>query len=85
VAREVVAQPDLDRRRRRQPEMRIKGREPLELVERRLNLRRERLQFRGRKVAVPTLNRAKIVEDQAALSRLLCRRESLGQNREPAI
>src|SRR2546426_12831221 len=36
VTREIVAQPDLDRRRWRQPEGRVEGREALKMVERRL-------------------------------------------------
>ena len=73
VTREIVAQPDLDRRRWRQPEVRVEGREALKMVERRLGLRGEGLQLFGRQVAMPALNRAKIVEDQGALSRLPCR------------
>src|SRR5262249_54833242 len=75
-ARQRVADPDRDSRRRRlaflhHVEMGVEGRDLVDLRERELHLGRERGEMRGRKVAVTVLDQMQMLDQEIALARAL--------------
>jgi hypothetical protein len=63
MAAHIAAYADFGARGRLQMEMRVKARDALQLIQRKMKTRGQRTELVDRQVAVPVLNRSQLVKD----------------------